>query len=329
MKVNKKIYLEFLEVSKQTSVPIKKVLDIFWHLSKNGSIENNELLRKIGVSKNALNQVKKALSLYLMPTTKETKLTTEAIEKMVSFYPTDYMVEENLLAVIDGDIYKEAVELLAGHKDRRCKPRRKYDQFTATIETTARRVSLLNFFGDIREKRILFLGDDDFTSIPTASLKIAQNITVVDIDTRILNEIANISEKHDLDIERLKYDVREPIPNILKNQFDVVFTDPPYTPKGIKLFVSRAIEMLDKKNKTARLYVCYGNSDRAKERFLLIQEILTNSGLVIRWVFDKFNRYYEAESIGSTSSLFVTEITPKTKPLIIQGDYNEPIYTNN
>ncbi|MCS7092315.1 MAG: bis-aminopropyl spermidine synthase family protein [Patescibacteria group bacterium] len=107
-----------------------------------------------------------------------------------------------------------------------------------------------------------------------------------------------------------------------------MFTDPLYTPKGINLFVSRAIETLDRQNQTARIYVCYGNSYRAKERFLPIQKVLTDSGLMLRWVFDRFNRYEGAESVGSASSLYIAKITPKTKPLI-RGRYDKPIYTTD
>ena len=78
----------------------------------------------------------------------------------------------------------------------------------------------------------------------------------------------------------------------------------------------------------SRIYLCYGASDRSKEKLLPIQQIIFQSGMITRWVFDKFNRYHGAESIGSASSLFATEVTPKTKPTI-KGDYDKPIYTNN
>jgi len=124
------------------------------------------------------------------------------------------------------------------------------------------------------------------------------------------------------------YDARKPLPPSYFGKFDIVFTDPPYTGEGIKLFVSRAIQALDPLNQAARIYVCYGNSDRAKERFLPIYEIFSSSGLMLRWVFDKFNRYQGADSIGSASSLFVLDVTSKTKSLITKN-YDKPIYTNN
>ena len=54
-----KMYSDFLRVSKQTGVPVKKVLDVFWYLLKGKATGNNELVRGVGVSRNALNQVKK------------------------------------------------------------------------------------------------------------------------------------------------------------------------------------------------------------------------------------------------------------------------------
>lgn len=322
-----KMYSEFLEVSKQTGVPVKKVLDIFWYLSRGKAIGNNELVQKVGVSRNALNQVKKALSVYLNPSTKETSLKQGVAGRLGEFYEDPYLVEESLLkTLVESNLYKQSVDLLSRYRDKRLSPERNYDQFTATVETTAKRAALLDFLGDVRGKRVLFLGDDDFTSIATSSMRSAQEIAVVDIDERILNNIGGISNEVGLGIGTVKHDLRRSLPVGLRDKFDTVFTDPPYTPEGIKLFVSRALEAIDRKNQTARVYVCYGNSDRAKERFLPIQEVLTGSGLLLRYAFDRFNRYEGAESIGSSSSLYIGEITPRTKPLI-KGNYDKSIYT--
>ncbi len=322
-----KMYSEFLEVSKQTGVPIKKVLDVFWYLSRGEAIENNELLQKVGVSRNALNQVKKALSVYLKPSTRETSLRKGVAGRLGELYGDTYLIEESLLkTLVESDLYRQSAELLSRYKDKRPSPKRNYDQFTATVETTAKRVALLDFLGDVRGKRVLFLGDDDFTSVVTSNMRLAQEIAVVDIDDRILDNIGGISNEVGLGIKTVRHDLRRPLPVGLRGKFDTVFTDPPYTPEGIKLFVSRALEAIDRRNQTARVYVCYGNSDRAKERFLPIQDVLTSSGLLLRYIFDRFNRYEGAESIGNSSSLYVCEITPRTKPLI-EGNYDKPIYT--
>lgn len=320
------IYQRILEVSKNTGVPIKKVLDMLHALSSGGPVDNNELLRRVGVSRNSLNQIKEALSPFLRPVSKTTQLKESSQQDVQVMFEANYVVEEQLFSALENESYRKIIELLTTCTNLRPSPKREYDQFTATVETTAKRASLMNFFGDVRGKRILFLGDDDFTSVAVASLKRAENITVVDIDERVLKGITKASIKQNFGIKTLHYDVRKPLPKNLKSKFDVVFTDPPYTPNGIKLFVSRAIESLDSKNQTGRIYVCYGNSDRAKERFLSIYSIFTESGLMIRWAFDKFNRYLGAESIGATSTLFVCDLTPKTKSLV-KGEFREHIYT--
>jgi len=328
MAIKELTYSQILEVSKQTGVPVNKVSDMLWLLAKEGAIENNELLRRVGVSSNALNQVKKVLVSQLKPSSPQTELKEDARGNIGYIYGDEFATEETLLTILKGEVFQKSVELLGKYQDRRPIPERKYDQFTATVETTSRRAALLNFLGDVREKRLLFLGDDDFTSVAVAALKTAAKISVLDIDDRILAEISRMSQELGLNIVTTHYDARKPIHLDLKGQFDVVFTDPPYTLGGIKLFVSRAVEALDKQNLTARIYACYGNSDRAKERYLPVQEVFTDAGLMLRWVFDRFNRYDGAESIGSSSSLIIAEVTPKTRPLI-KGNYDKPIYTND
>lgn len=328
MSANKTMHERINKIARETGIPIKKMLDFLFILRTGEPVENNELLQRVGVAKNALNQAKELLSSVLKPPSKVTQLNEGSTQEVQSLFGADYSLEEALWAVLENSNYKKSIELLGKYAEQRPSPERKYDQFTATVETTARRASLLNFFEDIAGKRLLFLGDDDFTSVAVANFHTASEIVVLDIDDRILDKIGLASKAENLTINSSKYDARRSLPALYSGKFDVVFTDPPYTTEGIRLFVSRAVQALNLSNQAARIYVCYGNSDKAKERFLPIYEVFNNSGLMIRWVFDKFNRYQGAESIGSTSSLFVLEVTPKTKPLVA-GDYDRPIYTNN
>ena len=324
----KKIYSILLQISKETGVPVKKIQDMLYILSSGVSVDNTQLIQALGVSRNALNQVKLLLSKYLKDPSENTQLNAEGEKEIKNmFLDSGYLPEESLFSLLEDQQYKETIEFLRSVQKVRPTPNREYDQFIATVETTAKRGALLQFMDDIEGKRVLFLGDDDFTSVAIAKYKKAEEITVLDIDKRILGEIGNISIKQNFGIKTAEYDARKILPGDFLGKYDVVFTDPPYTPNGIKLFVSRAIEALDTKNQSARLYLSYGSSDRAKERFIPIYNSLADSGLMLRWVFDKFNRYNGAEAIGSASSLFICEATPKIKPLI-KGEYkNEDIYT--
>lgn len=319
------LWSKFLDISKQTGIPLKKVGDFFFVLKKEGALENNLLLTKIGVSKNALSQIKELSQDLLLPTGPKTSLTSEALSAIDSVFNSDYEVEEKMFKFLENDSFKEIKEFFEA-RIHRPSPKREYDQFTATVETVAKRAALLDFFTDIKGKRIALVGDDDFTSVALALANQPEQVTVFEIDERIINTINEVSKEKNLNIEIVEYDARKRIPKEYQEKFDVIFTDPPYTPDGISLFLSRGVELLDKSNQSSRVYLCYGNSDRAKERFLPIQRIFTDSGIILRWVFDKFNRYTGAESIGNTSSLYVGDITPQTHP-IIQGEFNEKIYT--
>lgn len=323
-KLRQKIY----SVSKETGVPSKKIGDMIWALMQ-GERENSELIRLIGVAKNALNQIKADLKEYLQPVSQNTSLNAEGLREAKDTLDDDYFPEEKMWKFIDeSERATEIVTFLNNTAGLRPIPLRDLDQFTATTSTSARRAILMDFFGDIDQKRILCLGDDDLLSVALGKLGGAADIQVLDIDQRVVDAINDVSQSHNISTKTDVYDARDLLPRKYVGKFDVVFTDPPYTPLGIRLFMSRAVSALDPKNKAARVYVCYGNSDRAKERFLSIQKIFTDSGLFIRWIFDKFNRYQGAESIGSTSSLIICDVTPKTVVTKVDN-LTGTIYTND
>lgn len=315
-------------IAKNIGISQKKVYDFLYLINPGKAIDNTSLVRALGVSKNVLNQTKKSLSNILEAPSAFTKLREPVIPALNSLFSQDYQTEDNLFKLFEDNYFEKAKELLNKYENARPSPDRSYDQFNATIETTAKRASLLNFFSDIENKRLLFLGDDDFTSVAVSSIRKEAKASVLDIDDRLLKGIESIASKEHFDIQTQVHDFRKALPPSHLGKYDIVFTDPPYTPEGINLFLSRAIQSLDPTCPIARIYLCYGNSDRAKERFLPIYDIINESGLMIRYVFDKFNRYYGAESIGSSSTLFILEVTPRTKPLII-GNYAKAIYTNN
>lgn len=319
-------YDQILAASKTVGLPVKKVFDILYYIRGAGRLENNLLVQIVGVSKNVTNQIKQSLKPLFGPVGPATMLSSEGVQITDRLIDKNYKTEESIWQFLNSDSISKISQLLSAHKSFRASPDRKFDQFTATIETTAKRAALMEFFMDIKGKKILCLGDDDFTSVGVATLCEGQQVDVLEIDPRINNSIIRVSKIEGLNIETKQYDAREPLAKQYLNQYDVVFIDPPYTPMGINLFLSRAIQALDKDNHSARIYLCYGNSDRASERFIPIYELLSESGLLIQWVFDKFNRYEGAISVGSSSTLFVCDVTPKIKPLI-SGKFTDKLYT--
>jgi len=83
------------------------------------------------------------------------------------------------------------------------------DQSHATPETAVYRAAIMADRGDLEGKRVLFIGDDDLTSIPSAMTGFPEEVVVMDIDERLLNLIDRISKREGLNIETVKQDFRE------------------------------------------------------------------------------------------------------------------------
>jgi hypothetical protein len=316
------------EAAKKSGIPAKKIWDLIYYLGQNGTLNSKALSKLTGIAKSGIDNVAQNLNSLINVDSDNYSLKVPIDNSNEnSFITKDYKTEEDLwLLIKDRNFFVNQKRSEEFGKQRKA-ANRDLDQFYATSETVAKRGALLNYFGDIAGKRILLLGDDDLTSAAIATYKTAKEIMVLDIDSNILSDVTKISSVNGLNISTVEYDVRNALPKDLANRFDVVFTDPPYTKDGFSLFLSRAVEALSNKNSSARVYICYGNSDRAKERYLPIYETILKSNTLIRWVFDKFNRYNGAESIGSSSSLFVLDTTSKTQKLL-NGNYKGKLYTN-
>ena len=291
------------------------------YLLLQGPIDNQNLIRRTGLPKSILVDFKKAIASFLAKPSSMTALNKkgQTLFRELSPQPFDwqpYWVKK----------YPQALEkVFEKYSDQRPKTKRNWDQFCATKETVFERALLLKSRGDISDRRLLFIGDADLTSIPVAILRGAKRVFVVDIDEEVLKLIEKISKEEKLGIETLKYDIRKPLHSHLLNIFDVVFTDPPYTEGGIDLFLSRGISALEPLS-MSRLYFCYGQSDRARERSLAIQKTVGKMGLLVEDKLGKFNRYFDAASIGSASALYINSVTKETKSAI-QGKFTGKIYT--
>jgi predicted methyltransferase len=221
----------------------------------------------------------------------------------------------------DQEKLEKLKNFLEKYKNFRPKPKREYDQFFATEETLIRRVLILENFID-QNKEILFLGDDDLNSLALALFHQDLKLFVVDIDEDILNFINFVSEKEKFNIETYYHDLRNPLSKDKFKKFNLIFTDPPYTPSALELWLTRCIEAslgsgTNKKRKKPEVlslkyyFICYGYTNKETERGLKIQEIITKMGLVIQEKIRDFNNYYGAESIGSKSDLYLLQPTPK------------------
>lgn len=218
--------------------------------------------------------------------------------------------------------FKRLLSVLSKYKKDRPKPERNLDQFRATEETILKRANYLGNIDNIAQKKMLFLGDSDLTSIAFSMFYKAGKITVLDVDQRLLNFVKHVSSENNYPIECFKYDLRNPLEKSRFKDYDICFFDPPYTPSAINTWLIRSLEAClgsgsNKKRKKPEilssklLILSYGYTDVGMERGLKIQQIITSLGLIIQEKHRDFNKYYGAKSIKSLSDLYIIQPTPQ------------------
>ncbi len=221
------------------------------------------------------------------------------------------------------DQFAPLLQQLQDYMITRPRPLPWLDQTHGTPETALLRALFMLEKGDVEGRRIIFLGDDDYTSLAVAALRAAREITVVDVDPRLLTAIQSASKKENLQITCVAHDLRKPLLETLQHKYDVAFTDPPYTIPGLTLFTSRAVTAL-KQRRGATIYLAYAH--QPPEKTLAIDRTLFNMGLAIVEQLPAFNRYEGAEMFANTTFLARVQTTEKTRPLTT-STYSEKIYT--
>jgi len=190
------------------------------------------------------------------------------------------------------------------------------DQSHAISSTVVNRALYLLKKGDIEGRKMLFLGDDDATSLAVGLLNLAEEITVIDIDRNVLkflSEEANTLSLKNYNV--LTHDLRESSPASVLNNYDVVVMDPPYTNEGLRLFLKRATQMLKtnvniegKEHKVIgkKCLLCFGN--KPPKEMQQIQLSILDHGFIIKEMIPYFNLYKGASILGQFSHLYYLEL---------------------
>jgi len=291
-------------ISDTLEIKPAQIIHLFELLIQENQTTSN-LSYKLGIPRTHLGRLLKSLQEYLQP-----KSQVVMIDSSKSKYISDYI---QLHYYQDENEYRKSVyDSFQKISTERPQPIRELDQFHATTDTVFRRAMYLHNKGDIFQRDIVFLGDDDLTSVAVALQGRSKSVTVIDIDERVLNLIDIISDRQQLNIKTVQGDFRTSLLSEFKNSFDTVFTDPPYTTDGIGLFISKCKEIL-RERYTSSAYVCYGNSSRAPERIASVQNEILQQGYIFEDVISNFNQYTGADSIGNGSDLYSLKLISRTK----------------
>ncbi len=206
------------------------------------------------------------------------------------------------------------------------RPVRHLDHVSATPLTCLKRVLFLARNYELQGATVLLLGDHDLTSLALAQVVPGVAITVVDSDERILDYINVVAAQHGWTIRTLFADLRVALPRSVETSCDLVFTDPPYTPEGMRLFLARGLESL-KPTSSARLLFCYGFSERHPGLGLKVQSVLHDLHLVAEAILPHFNRYRGAQAIASSAALYICRPTRRSLPAAQALKIDPRIYT--
>lgn len=198
------------------------------------------------------------------------------------------------------------------------------DHVSATAETALRRALFLATRFDLDRRTLLCVGDHDLTSLALALVRPGVRVAVVDLDERVLAHIDAVAERLGLAVRTYSADLRLGLPAALRESADLVFTDPPYTPDGVELFVRRGVEGLSDP-KRGRVLVAYGASETTPKLAAATQARMVRSGLLMEAVWPDFNRYLGAESIGAASDLYV--LRPLSRTLLFAGGDASRVYS--
>ncbi len=196
--------------------------------------------------------------------------------------------------------------------DRAPAPRRELDQVPATAVTVLKRGHYLLRSFDLRGAHVLCVGDHDLTSLGLFLAGGARGlrVSVVDADERLLEYIDTEAVRRGFDVRCYFADLRAGLPASLHGSAQLAFTDPPYTPDGVRLFATRGLQGLgDQRN--GRLLLAYGFGEQPGLG-LAVQEALSPLHLTYEAVLPGFNRYAGAEAIGGAAALYVLRPTRRT-----------------
>jgi predicted methyltransferase len=203
------------------------------------------------------------------------------------------------------------------------------DQSHCTALTKVRRVLYLLRTGGLPTGSLLLVGDDDLMSIAVGAVgdalgvPLARRVGVLDVDPAVLDYAGADLRRRGIEADLLEHDLREPLPDRWRGGFDVAMTDPPYTPQGARLFLSRAVRGLPDRVGHG-VYFSFGPKGPGAAHQVLTA--IVELGLTTQAVLRNFNEYLGAGVIGGTSHLYhlVTAVPPVDDP---DEAYAGPLYT--
>jgi predicted methyltransferase len=190
-------------------------------------------------------------------------------------------------------IFHKTLQQFISVLDGRPVPDPNYNQGLISFSGLALKASFMYERGDLEDRAILLIGDDDFFSVYLGMLGMSQRILVLDIDKEVLRFIEEKAGELGLNIETMEFDLNQSLPNYLRNAFDVFISEPPEGIKGMLTFLKRGIRSLADGEGSGYIGITMVESSLPK--WYEVQATLTRNRLVITDVLRNFSLYPEGE----------------------------------
>lgn len=171
--------------------------------------------------------------------------------------------------------------------------KKEYYQERVSVKDIIKKLKFMDKREDLFGANIVFLGDDDFCSIAAMLTKKPKSITVLEIDTHVINNIKkiskNFSKREYPKINCVQFDLSKKIPNKLKNKFDVFVCEPPESSTGMETFISKGLALL--KGNGCAGYVGLTRLESSGKKWHSLQKKLVNSNAFVSDVIRQFEQY--------------------------------------
>ena len=190
-----------------------------------------------------------------------------------------------------------------------------YDQGYVTEESTLYRIAFMWARGDLGGKEILVLGDDDLVSLAAALTGAPKRVVMLDIDERLVEFVREVARREGLQVEALRHDLREPLPEELLSAFDTFFCDPTESLRGFLAFAGRGISAL--KGPGSAGYMGLTRREASLSKWRAIQRELLERGAVLTDLRDDFHDYVNwpyIETMRSWEHLPVKRVPGRDEP---------------
>jgi predicted methyltransferase len=316
------------ELSHIWGIDFKQIRKVISKLVQGEWYSISDIVQLTALSHKTIRNLLRRLEPWLEYENSRARIKIEFRERMSLEFRCSNLSSESIWELCSSKVKSDDILLsISDVVEKMPKPIKHLDHVSAKPNTCARRAFFLSEYYDLIESEILFLGDHDLTSIALAHFQPEIDITVVDIDERLLSYINTVATNKNFKIRTVFADFRVELPRSLLESFDLVFTDPPYSPTGIKLFLKRGLESL-KRKQFSKVFLCYGFSELHPSLGFKVQSVFQELRIVTEAILPYFNRYTGAEAIGSSSALYICRPTRKTWSVINSAKMIPNIYTH-